>query len=230
VAYSIPAEVRIVFFDMDHTLIDIDSDLSWKLFLADKGLAGRRDRLIGHWHYFRYRIGRLNTESFLRFQLAQYIGKTDADMRALLDEHFRTRVLPHIYPAVFPLLDELRLRKIPCVLVTATNKEIARPLAEHLNMDALFATELERDAAGRFTGRAAGASCMGKEKLLVMEPEARRRGCTLAHAMYFGDSSLDIPILAAVGYPLAANPATKLRRKAKKRGWPIVNFTPPKKA
>jgi len=226
-AYSIPPEVRIAFFDMDNTLIANDCDLSWKLFLADKGLADWRDRALGHWHYFRYRIGRLNIESFTRFQLEQFRGKTAEEMRPLLEEHFRLRVLPRIYPAVFPLLDELKTRRIPRILITSTNAEIARPLAEYLRMDALIATELEREA-DRFTGRAAGALCLGRQKLLVMEPEAAHRAATLADVMYWGDSAHDIPILASVGYPIAANPAPKLRAEAKKRGWPIVDFTPPK--
>jgi HAD superfamily hydrolase (TIGR01490 family) len=227
VAYSIPQEVRIAFFDMDHTLIDNDCDLSWKLFLADKGLADWRDRMLGRWHYFRYRMGRLNTDSFMRFQLEQFRGKTTDEMQPLLEEHFRLHVLPRIYPAVFPLMNELEARGIPRILVTATNTEIARPLAEHLCMDALLATQLERDAGGRFTGRVDGGCCLGAQKLLVMEPEAARHNCILADAMYWGDSGLDIPILAAVGYPIAANPAPKLRGEAKKRGWPIINFSAP---
>ena len=227
VAYSIPLEVRIAFFDMDHTLIDNDCDLSWKLFLADRGLADWRDRMLGRWHYFRYRMGRLNTESFTQFQLEQFRGKTDDEMRLLLDEHFRLYVLPRVYPAVFPLMNELALRRIPRVLVTATNAEIARPLADHFEMDALLATQLERDAAGRFTGRITGTYCLGAQKIPLMEAEAARRASTLADAMYWGDSGLDIPILAAVGHPIAANPAPKLRSEAKKRGWPVVNFSRP---
>jgi len=226
-AYSIPPEVRIVFFDMDHTLVDNDCDLSWKLFLSEKGLADWRDRALGRWHYFRYSMGRLDPESFMRFQLEQFRGKSDDEMRPLLEEHFQQRVLPRVYPAVFPLMDELALRKIPRVLVTATNAEIARPLAEFLKMDGLLATQLERGADGRFTGCVTGLYCLGCQKLLVMEPEAARRFCTLSDAMYWGDSGMDIPILAAVGYPIAANPAPKLRREAKKRGWPVVDFTPP---
>ncbi|MDR2734955.1 MAG: HAD-IB family phosphatase [Spirochaetota bacterium] len=222
-AYSIPPAVRIVFFDMDNTLIANDCDVSWKIFLADKGLAGWRDRVLGRWHYFRYCIGRLNAESFTRFQFKQFIGKTAEEMRPLLDEHFRERVLPRIYPAVFPLLDELKVRKIPRILITSTNAEIARPLSEHLKMDALIATELERGPDGRFTGRAMGALCLGRQKLPAMEKAAG----SLNDVMYWGDSAHDIPILASVGYPLAANPASKLRAEAKKRGWPIVDFTAP---
>ena len=225
--YSIPPEVQIVFFDMDHTLIDNDCDLSWKLFLADKGLADWRDRLLGRWHYFRYRMGRLNTDSFMRFQLAQFCGKSEKEMRPLLEEHFRARVLPKIYPAFFPLMDELTQRNIPRILITATNAEIARPLAEYLKMDRLIATELERDADGRFTGRVAGDWCLGAQKLIPMEDVAKKMSRTLHNVMYWGDSTLDIPILASVGFPIAANPAPKLRREAKKRGWPIVDCTPP---
>ncbi len=52
----------------------------------------------------------------------------------------------------------------------------------------------------------------------------RRRGLTLAEAAYYGDSVNDVPILEAVGHPVAVNPSPLLRRAAEERGWPIIDF------
>jgi len=216
--------VRLAFFDMDHTLIDNDCDLSWKEYLVDKGLARWPDRLRGRWHFWMYRLKRLNQERFMRFQLAQFRGNTDTVMAPLLEEHFTRYVLPKLYPAVPTILANLRARGIPCILITATNHEIAAPLASHLGMDGLLATQLARDAAGRFTGTVEGVYCLGANKLLLMEPEAARRGVTLDQVMYWGDSGNDIPVLAAVGFPVAANPAPGLRAEALRRGWPVVDL------
>ena len=216
--------IRLAFFDMDHTLIDNDCDLSWKEYLVDKGLAGWTDRLRGRWHFWMYRLGRLNPVRFMRFQLAQFRGKTGEEMEPLLEEHFAGYVLPKLYPAVPAILADLRARGIPCILITATSREIAAPLAAHLGMDGLLATQLARDAAGRFTGSVEGIYCLGANKLLLMEPEAARRGVTLDQVMYWGDSGNDIPVLKAVGYPVAANPAPGLRAEAVRQGWPVIEL------
>ena len=121
--------IRLAFFDMDHTLIDNDCDLSWKEYLVDKGLAGWTDRLRGRWHFWMYRLGRLNPVRFMRFQLAQFRGMTGEEMAPLLAEHFAGYVLPKLYPAVPAILADLRARGIPCILITATSREIAAPLA-----------------------------------------------------------------------------------------------------
>jgi HAD superfamily hydrolase (TIGR01490 family) len=217
--------VRLAFFDMDHTLINNDCDLSWKNYLVDVGQAGWTDRLRGRWHFWMYQLGRLNTQGFMRFQLAQFRGRTEAEMAPLLREHFDQYVLPSLYPAVPKILAGLKTRGIPCLLVTATNQEIAAPLAQYLGMDGLLATPLERDKDGRFTGHVGGVYCLGANKLLVMQPEAARRGFALEQVMYWGDSGNDIPVLEQVGFPVAANPAAKLRTQAQRRGWPIIDFS-----
>ena len=222
--FTIPEAVRVAFFDMDHTLIDNDCDLSWKFFLADRGLAGRSDRLRGRWHFLMYRLGRLNPEKFMRFQLAQFRGRTAEEMRPLFEEHFRDYVRPRLYPEVPALLEAFRERGIPRILVTATNGLIAGPLARHLEFDEVLATDLETDEGGRFTGRVGTTYCLGERKLDLMGPAAKRHGVTLAEAMYWGDSGNDIPVLAAVGHPVAVNPAPALRGEAGRRGWTILDL------
>lgn len=216
--------IRLAFFDMDHTLVDNDCDLSWKEYLADKGLASWLDRLRGRWHFLMYRLGRLNQKRFMRFQLAQFRGRSGDEMAPLLAEHFETYVRPRLYPSVPGILAALRAKQIPVILITATNQEIAAPLAAYLDMDGLVATRLERDAAGRFSGEIEGIYCLGTNKLLFMEPEASRRGLRLEQVMYWGDSGNDIPILRAVGFPVAANPSPKLRAEALRQGWPIIDL------
>lgn len=224
--FTIPDAVRVAFFDMDHTLIDNDCDLSWKFFLADRGLAGWTDRVRGRWHFFLYRIGRLNPEKFMRFQLAQFRGRTAEEMQPLFDEHFREYVLPRLYPDVPDLLAAFAARGIPRIMVTATNGLIAGPLARHLGFEEILATDLEKGPDNRFTGRVGTTYCLGERKLDLMAPAAAELGLSLGEAMYWGDSGNDVPVLAAVGHPVAVNPAPALRSEAKRRGWTILDLSP----
>src|SRR5210317_2236053 len=81
-------------FDMDHTLINNDCDVSWKTFLVNKGLAPSNALDIADYYYQQYRRGELDINEFLKFQLAEFKGRTPAEMDALAQEHFETLVRP----------------------------------------------------------------------------------------------------------------------------------------
>jgi HAD superfamily hydrolase (TIGR01490 family) len=218
--------VRIVFFDMDHTLIAGDCDVLWKRFLADRGLAGCFDRLRAAWHHARYRRGRLDIEAFLRFQLRQFRGRTVDEMAVLAETMFDERAAPLVYPAVPALLTALRSRGLRLVLVTATNGVLARPLAAALGLEGPLATRLAL-ADGRYTGRISGPYLQGEGKLAPIGECLAGAGLDWTAASYWGDSVNDIPVLARVGYPVAANPDPALAAEARRRGWAAVDLAAP---
>lgn len=218
-----PEHVRVVFFDMDHTLIGSDSDVSWKQYLAEKGLAGWLDKLRVKWHFLKYRLGRLEPRSFMKFQLAQFAGRTPEEMRPLLEEHYATHVRRFVFPATPRLLASLRAQGRERVLITATNEAIARPFFAEAGLDALIATRLEL-VDGRYTGRIVEPYCWRELKAGYMRDYLEPKGLTLADASYWGDSINDVGALERVGFPVVANPSADLRRIAGERSWPIVEF------
>lgn len=221
----IPDQIRVHFFDMDHTLADNDCDVSWKEFLVQRNLAGIMDRWKGRWYYRQYRRGTLNQDNFIRFQLKQFAGKTPAEMETLLNDHFREMVAPRLFKAALPLLDAFREQQKPAVLVTATNEAIAKPLQQHFNMDGLLGTRLEI-LDGKYTGRIIPPYCIGAQKLAHMRGWLKQHmsGVGLSECAYWGDSDTDIPIMESVGFPFAVNPAPGLAAKAAAANWPVVRF------
>ena len=213
-------------WDMDHTLIANDCDVSWKQFLVATGRAPTDDlRLVEHFFEL-YRQAKLDPDEFLAFQLREFVGRTEAEMAPLAEEHFRVLVTPRIYPEALAQVRAQRAAGERVLLCTATNRLIAAPLAKAFGFPELLATELEL-VDGRYTGRFAGAYCGGPGKLEHLHPWCARYGLTLADLAYYGDSSSDIPVLAAVGFPRVCNPMPKLRQHAEAQGWPIQVFTPP---
>lgn len=212
------------FWDMDHTVVGNDCDVSWKLFLIEKGLAPESDGYIIHEFYAQYRRDSLDIAAYNEFQLRDLIGKTHEDLEPLSREHFERVVRPRVYPRARAMVKEQKEHGDVVCMVTATNPVIARPVAEFFGFDELLSTELET-SEGRFTGKIVGEYRVGAAKIPLMEEACRRHGALLSDASYYGDSSADIPVLEAVGHPFAVNPPPSLREYASRRGWTILEFS-----
>jgi len=219
------SQPALYFFDMDHTLIANDCDVSWITFLVEAGLAPA-DAPRQAAEFFRlYQEGRLPLDEFFAFQLQAFRGRTPAEMAPLARRHFERHVRPALYPAARELVAASLATGRPVALLTATNEWLARPLAEELRIPHLLATRLE-EREGRFTGRIAGTYCGGQGKVEFAEAFCRQHpSCQLATAAYYGDSSNDIPLLARVGFPHVVNPGATLRAEALRHGWPILAFS-----
>lgn len=220
----LPEDIEIVFLDMDHTLVDSDSDVSWKNFLAAHGFAGIRDRIGAAWHYFKYRRNRLDIDTFTRFQFRQFRGKIPEEMGPLLEGHFEEMVRHRIYHESRPLVQQMQQQGVQVVLLTATARVIAAPTARELGIEHCIGTRLELEN-GRYTGSKKGTYCGGSGKLEYIDAFLEERGLGRSAASYWGDSTADIPVLEAVGFPVVANPAPGLIKAAEANGWPQVCFS-----
>lgn len=211
------------FFDMDHTLIDNDCDVSWKKFLVRHGLAPADAQAAADRFFADYLAGHLDYDAFLRFQLAEFRSRTPAEMAALARWHFTEMVRPVLYPAACRAVAAALASGAPVALLTATNEVIAAPLAAELGIPHLLATRLERRDT-LFTGAMAGEYCGGPGKLAPAREFAATFGLTLEQAAYYGDSISDVPMLAAVGFPTVVNPGEPLAAEAAAHGWPVVRW------
>jgi HAD superfamily hydrolase (TIGR01490 family) len=215
--------ISIYFFDMDHTLVDNDCDVSWKTFLIEEGLASPDCQRQADHFFEQYVAGRLDIDAFLAFQLAEFQGRTPAQMAELVRRHFERFVKPALYPEAKAVVRQALASGRPVALLTATNTVVARPLATFLSIPILLGTELELQG-GAYTGRICGQYCGGEGKRIVAEAFCRRNGHPLAQASYYGDSISDAPLLTAVGAPVVVNPGEQLYRLAVQQGWPIRRF------
>ncbi len=211
------------FFDMDHTLINNDCDVSWKTFLVRHGLAPATALKEAERFFADYQAGHLNHVAFMRFQLAEFASRTPAEMAALARWHFVEVVRPLLYPAACRAVAAALATGAPVALLTATNEVIAAPLAADLGIPHLLATRLERRDT-LFTGAIAGEYCGGSGKLAPARELAARLGLTLAQAAYYGDAISDVPLLTAVGFPTVVNPGDQLAAVAAARAWPVVRW------
>ena len=112
-------------------------------------------------------------------------------------------------------------------IATSTNEFITRPIASAFGVQSLIATELERDANGRVTGRIRGTPSLREGKLKRVEQWLAGQGHRLsdfAVSVCYSDSTNDLPLLEAVSEPVATNPSAARAAIARERGWRILSL------
>lgn len=219
---------RLALFDLDHTLLPLDSDYQWADFLARTGRAGdpaqaqrRNEELME-----RYNAGNLTAEQSAEFMLGLLSRATMAE----LAEWHETFMAEVVRPAILPIAEKLVQEHIAqgdlCAIVTATNEFVTAPIARAFGIPHLIATIPEiRD--GRYTGRIQGVPSFQAGKVVRVNAWLDGMGLALPgfeSSYFYSDSPNDLPLLEAVTHPVATNPSPALRQLAGERGWPILDL------
>jgi HAD superfamily hydrolase (TIGR01490 family) len=205
---------------MDHTVLGIDSDHSWKYFLADEGFAPLAHRDEADRFLDLYHKGRTPINEFIEFQLSEFAGRSITEIRTIADKHFEQRVRKLIYLQARNVIDKFNHDEIDTILLTGTNRIIANPIAKSLDVSRLIATEPEIED-GYFTGRIDGPFLMKEVKFKSAKDLCSERNIDLDRVTYFADSITDVPLLEKVGYPVVINPRKDMLSIAKANQWQI---------
>jgi HAD superfamily hydrolase (TIGR01490 family) len=212
-------------FDLDGTLVSstvIESYL-W-LRLADEApsarareLAGLAAALPGYLRAERHDRGHL-----IRSVYARYAGADPAELVRIVDEVAGDILLRRVKPAAIRRVRAHRAAGHRTVLLTGSIDLLVRPLAPLF--DEVVATRLVVGADGRLTGRLASSPLVGDARAAFLDHYAGRVGADLSASWAYGDSQSDVPMLRAVGNPVAVNPDLALFRLAKSTGWPVEEW------
>ena len=214
-------------FDLDHTLLPLDSDYSWGEFTIRMGwvdpvsFAQRNDAF-----YADYQAGRLDIHDYVRFATEAFRLKGPEAAHAAHAQFMAEVIRPAIRPEALALIERHRAAGDHLLVVTATNEFVTRPIVQALGIAELIAVELQRDTNGWFTGEIEGTPSMreGKVQRLQQWLDARGLSWTSVQTTFYSDSPNDLPLLSRVNHPVATNPDTVLRAEAHKRGWPILEL------
>ena len=206
-------------FDMDKTLLRVDTALSWMQFLYTRGEIGKRTVAKGLYWSTLYKLALLDMETVFTRLVEDLRGDSEADMIAKCAVWYRDHVAPEIAPAARVAVEVHRRSGHAIVLATGSTQYAARPVAQGVGISHVLSSELEV-AGGAFTGRPA-ALCFGRHKVTLAERWAAAHGIDLAASYFYSDSYNDLPMLERVGTAIAVNPDARLRRHAKRRGWRV---------
>jgi len=221
--------LRLALFDLDGTLLAGDTDVLWCVFLVETGVLERETFGVANRDVAeRYARGAISADEFAGFYAATLAGRSAAAWAPVRDRFVRAEIEPRIGSAARALVAQHRDAGERLVLTTATNRFLAAPIAASLGIDELIATELEIAANGDFSGRTAGIVNMraGKVARIAAWLDAQHLPpAALDAATFYSDSVNDLPLLEAVGTPVAVDPDARLREEATKRGWRVVRVS-----
>ena len=219
--------MRLALFDLDNTLLAGDSDHAWGRFLAEVGAVDAESYTRANDDFYaQYLAGTLDIYEFCRFVFQPLVAHPLPRLEQWRGAFLRERIQPMIAPGAAKLLAQHRAAGDTLLIITATNSFVTRPIADLLGVDNLIATEPEfRD--GRYTGELAATPCFQEGKIERLRDWLRDRGEPLqamANACFYSDSRNDIPLLEAVGEPVAVDADPALAAHARQRGWPHISL------
>jgi HAD superfamily hydrolase (TIGR01490 family) len=215
-------------FDLDHTLLPIDSDHAWGEFVIALGWVDAIEFRRGNdAFYAQYRDGRLDIDAYIEFATAP-LRRRSVEALAAAHRRFMAEVIaPALRPAATELVASHRRRGDRLALVTSTNDFVTLPIAALFGIDALIATRLERDASRRFTGRIEGMPAFREGKVARVGQwlaESGRDWSDFERVTVYSDSLNDLALLERATEPVAANPSPELEALARQRGWRIMKL------
>ena len=214
-------------FDLDHTLIPMDSDYAWGEFTMSLGWCEPAEFKRRNIEFFeQYRAGTLDIHAYVRFA-TQAIRAQGATKSIAAHALFMCGVVQKsITPQALALVQQHRQAGDDIVMVTATNEFVTRPIADAFGITELIAVELARDAQGQLTGDIQGTPSFreGKVTRVGQWLADRQLGWDDVETTFYTDSMNDLTLLEKATHPVATNPDERLRALATERGWRILDL------
>ncbi len=220
--------MNLALFDLDHTLLPLDSDYEWGQFLARTG-AVDADELEKRNAYFyeQYQAGTLDPVAYLKFAFGTLAKFPRKQLDAWHQQFMREVIEPAMLPVARDLIKQHQDNGDLIAIITATNRFVTGPIAKAFGITHLIAAEPEVTPDGDITGNLIGTPPYGPGKVVNTHAWLASLGKTLndfKQSHFYSDSQNDIPLLSVVTHPVATNPNARLTEHAHIHGWPILKL------
>lgn len=215
-------------FDLDHTLLPIDTDFEWVEWLSRNNLAGdpadveRRNQEIMD----KYDAGQLTIEESAAFVLSFLSMHNPFDLAAYHERFMAEVVRPNITPQACDLVDKHLRNGDLCCLVSATNSFVIEPVGRAFGFDHIIGTTPEY-INGRYTGQFVGVASYKEGKITRVEEWLASLNLnfdTFEEILFYSDSMNDLPLLEKATHAVATNPSPALREIAERNNWAIIDL------
>ena len=220
---------RLALFDLDNTLLCGDSDHAWGEYLIDRGLVSAIEHGKRNDEFYRqYQDRTLDIHEYVRFTLAPVMHLSQPELASMHREFTQKFIRPLILPKAVALVNQHLAAGDYCVIITATNSFITKPIAQMFGVDKLIATDLVVQS-DRFTGEILGTPCFqsGKVDKLVQwlnSEVAISAELQLQESIFYSDSINDFPLLQQVKEAVVVDGDEMLIDEANRRNWSCVSL------
>lgn len=210
----------IAVFDIDDTILRVNSSKIIALAAHRQGMMKTRDLLNGILHIFFYKYN-LRDPLKIIDSMGEWVKGTEINrLRELVDSIFESEIVKAIRPEIIKEIKYHQSNNAETVILSSALSQICNPIASYLGFDHVLCSEIE-EVDGKLTGRPIGHFCFGSEKLNRLKEFCFSNGYQLEDSWYYADSRDDFHVLEAVGYPVCVSPDRKLKKIAKERNWPV---------
>lgn len=210
--------IKTVFFDVDHTLVSINTGRAFSLFLLKGGFLKLKDLIFLPWHSILYKLGLLNYRKILESALTSWKSQTVSTLEEQGKKCYEQEIRPYLYESGLEWIKTLQAKNFRVILISASPKELLQFMQKDLRVE-LIATELEKDG-NYFTGKVAGDPCYGQGKV---EEIYRLYGGRekVPNFSAYSDSISDLPLFKLSTLPVVIHPDFRLKKVALKNKWKI---------
>lgn len=212
------------FFDVDHTLLSVNTGFRWARYQQRIGAVSTRDLIRTFGWILRYRVAQVDHEALIARVAATYAGTSVAYAETEMRRWFEAEVLRFLRPIGRARVDEHVAAGHTVALLSSGTRYTLTPLADPLGIAHIICTAFE-ERDGLMTGLHERPSCAGEGKLVHAERFAAEHDVDLGASWFYTDSHADTSLLDAVGHAVAVNPDRRLRRIAGRKGWAIEDWS-----
>jgi len=218
---------NLALFDLDNTLLAGDSDYNWSLFLINEGLLDAEQHKARNEQFYQdYKNGSLDIYAFLKFQLKPLSEHPKKFLDELHLKYMEKVIRPMMTQKAQDLVNQHKAAGDLCVVITATNSFVTKPIATAYGIEHLIGSDPEM-VNGEYTGGVSGVPSFQEGKVTRINQWLAERGASLsdyAKSYFYSDSHNDLPLMKMVTDPVAVDADAILTDYAKQQGWPIISL------
>ena len=218
---------NLALFDLDNTLLAGDSDYNWSLFLISKGLLDAKTHFERNEQFYAdYKAGQLNIVEFLKFQLKPLSEHKKAFLDELHKKYMQKIIRPMMTVKAQSLVDKHKTAGDLCVVITATNSFVTKPIATAYGIEHLIGSDPEM-VNGEYTGGVTGVPTYKEGKVTRINQWLEARGKKLSDfetSYFYSDSHNDLPLMKLVTNPMAVDADEILTAYAQEQAWPLISL------
>ena len=212
-----------VFFDLDKTIITINSGSVLVRQAYKSGLMSTGDLLSAIWQSFLYKSN-LGDTNLIISRMGRWVrGLTVKSVTDLSENIVSQFLVKAIRPEIYSEISYHKEREADLVILSSALSSICKPIGEYLGFNNIICTEMEV-TDGVLTGFPAGQFCFEKEKQIRLLDYCKKNNYDLGETWCYADSISDFPVLEVVGHPVCVVPDRRLALIARDKGWKIYDW------